>query len=397
MENYNPKEKSIYIKYLDANNLYGWAMSQPLPTGDFKWMSNQKLMNWREHPCILEVDLEYPTKLHDLHNEYPLAPERLMINKVEKLVPNLQDKTKYVIHHETLKLYERQGLKITKIHRGITFKESKWLEKYISLNTDLRTAAKNDFEKDFFKLMNNSVFGKTMENIRNRQDIKLVTTPEQAAKLINRPNYKKRTIFSEDLAAIHMGKTELVFNKPIYVGMSILDLSKNLMYEFHYDYIKPKYGEKIQLLMTDTDSLIYEIETDDFYKDIENDIKTKFDTSAYPADHKGVKLRTNKKVIGMMKDETAGQEIAEYVGLRSKLYSNKMDDGKAEKRCKGIKKSVVKNTITHDDYKCALYAEEPTMRQMNVIRDLYRNSPANTRYTQKRSTRPLCLKTMTNV
>ena len=190
--------------------------------------------------------------------------------------------------------------------------------------------------------MNNSVFGKTMENIRNRQDIKLVTTPEQAAKLINRPNYKKRTIFSEDLAAIHMGKTELKFNKPVYIGMSILDLSKNLMYEFHYDYIKPKYGEKIQLLMTDTDSLIYEIETDDFYKDIEKDIKTKFDTSAYPEDHKGVKLRTNKKVIGMMKDETAGQEIAEYVGLRSKLYSNKMDDGKAEKRCKGIKKSVVK-------------------------------------------------------
>ena len=177
-------------------------------------------------PCILEVDLEYPTKLHDLHNEYPLAPERLMIGKVEKLVPNLKDKTKYVIHHETLKLYERLGLKITKVHRGITFKESKWLEQYISLNTNLRTAAKNDFEKDFFKLMNNSVFGKTMENIRNRQDIKLVTTPEQAAKLINRPNYKKRTIFSEDLAAIHMGKTELKFNKPIYVGASQSSISQ---------------------------------------------------------------------------------------------------------------------------------------------------------------------------
>ena len=369
MENYNPKEKSTYIKYLDANNLYGWAMSQPLPTGDFEWMSDKKLENWREYPCILEVDLEYPTKLHDLHNEYPLAPERLMIGKVEKLVPNLKDKTKYVIHHETLKLYERLGLKITKVHRGITFKESKWLEQYISLNTNLRTAAKNDFEKDFFKLMNNSVFGKTMENIRNRQDIKLVTTPEQAAKLINRPNYKKRTIFSEDLAAIHMGKTELVFNKPIYVGASILDLSKNLMYEFHYEYIKPKYGDKIQLLMTDTDSLIYEIQTDDFYKDIENDIKTKFDTSAYPADHKGIKLRTNKKVIGMMKDEAAGQEIAEYVGLRSKLYSYIMDDGDEEvKRCKGVKKSVVEKTISHQDYKNCLFEGKKEMRKMNVIR-----------------------------
>ena len=230
------------------------------------------------------------------------------------------------------------------------------MKPYIALNTDLRTAAKNDFEKNFFKLMNNSVFGKTMENVRKRQDIKLVTTPEQAAKLINKPNYKKRTIFSETLAAMHMGKTEVVLNKPVYVGMSILDISKNLMYEFHYDYIKPKYGSKAKLLMTDTDSLIYEIETDDFYKDIEDDIESRFDTSAYPADHKGVKLRVNKKVIGMMKDETAGRVIREFVGLRSKLYSYVMDDDDEEvKRCKGIKRQVVKDTITHDDYKDSLF------------------------------------------
>jgi len=178
---------------------------------------------------ILEVDLEYPEELHDLHDEYPLAPERLMINNVEKLVPNLNDKKNYVVHHKILKLYESLGMKITKVHRGIVFKESDWLKKYISLNTDLRTKAKNDFEKDFFKLMNNSVFGKTMENIRNRQDIKLATNEKQASKLICKPNYKRRTIFSEHLIAVHMNKTELVFNKPIYLGMSILDLSKSLM------------------------------------------------------------------------------------------------------------------------------------------------------------------------
>ena len=241
------------------------------------------------------------------------------------------------------------------------------MKPYIELNTNLRTASNNNFGKNFFKLMNNSVFGKTMENIRNRQDIKLVTTPEQAAKLINKPNYKSRTIFCENLAAIHMGKTEIRFNKPIYVGMAILDISKNLMYDFHYNYIKPKYGDKAKLLFTDTDSLEYAIETDDFYKDIEPDIESRFDTSNYPADHKGIKLRTNKKVIGMMKDETAGEEIAEFVGLRSKLYSNKMDDEREVKTCKGIKKSL-KNRITHQDYKNCLFKGIKLMGKMNVIR-----------------------------
>ncbi len=368
MTNYDKKKKSKFIKYLDANNLYGWAMCKNLPTHGFEWMKNNDLNNWRKIPCILEVDLDYPIELHNLHNEYPLAPERLMINKVEKLTPNLYDKKKYVIHHETLKLYESLGLKITNIHRGIMFKESNWLEKYITLNTKLRQKAKNDFEKDFFKLMNNCIYGKTMENIRNRQVINLVTNESQAAKLINKPNYKKRTIFSENLVAVHMGKTELVFNKPIYVGMAIVDQSKNLMYDFHYNYIKSKYGNKAQLLFTDTDSLMYEIETDDFYKDIENDIDSKFDTSDYPEDHKGVKKRVNKKVIGMMKDEMMGIEITEFVGLRAKLYSYKTDDEKVEKRCKGVKKSVVKSTISFDDYKNCLFEGTQHMRKMNVIR-----------------------------
>ena len=165
---------SIYIIYLDANNLYGWAMSKPLPTHGFKWMKVDELETWELHSCILEVDLKYPKSLHDLHNDYPLAPEQTVVNKVSKLIPNLGDKKKYILHYENLKQYLRLGLKLTHIHRGIKFKESPWLEKYISLNTKLRTEAKIEFEKDFFKLMNNSVFGKTMENIRNRVDINLV-------------------------------------------------------------------------------------------------------------------------------------------------------------------------------------------------------------------------------
>ena len=309
-DEYDDKRATKYITYLDANNLYGWAMCKPLPTRRFKWMDDDELMSWKKHACILKVDMEYPKELHDLHNDYTLAPERLTVNKVEKLVPNLNNKTKYVIHYENLKLYESLGLKITKIHRGIKFKESPWLKKYIDLNTDLRSKANNEFEKDFFKLMNNSVFGKTMENIRNRVDIRLVNSEKKAMKLAARPNYKHCTIFDENLVAIHMKKTKLVFNKPVYLGMCILDLSKTLMYDFHYNYIKNKFNDKATLLFTDTDSLAYEIETEDFYKDISGDVHGFFDTSNFPKGHSsGIEVGCNKKVVGMFKDEAGGKII----------------------------------------------------------------------------------------
>ena len=214
-------EPSKYITYLDANNLYGWAMSKPLPTHGFKWMKVSELETWELHSCILEVDLEYPRSLHDLHSDYLLAPEQVEVNKVDKLIPNLWNKKKCVIHYENLKQYLSLGLKLTHIHRGIKFEESQWLEKYITLNTELRTIATNEFEKDFFKLMNNSVFGKTMENIRNRVDIKLVNNKKQAENLSAKPNFNHCNVFSEDLVAIHMKKTKLVFNKLVYLGMCI--------------------------------------------------------------------------------------------------------------------------------------------------------------------------------
>ena len=256
-DRFDNREPSKYMMYLDANNLYGWAMSKPLPTHGFKWMKVSELENWENHACILEVDLEYPRSLHDLHSDYQLAPEQIKVNKVDELIPNLWNKKKYVIHYENLKEYLSLGLKLNRIHRGIKFKESQWLEKYTTLNTELRTAAANKFEKDFFKLMNNSLFGKTMENIRNRVDIELVNNKKQAEKLSAKPNFYHCNIFSEELVTIHMKKTRLVFNKPVYVGVCILDLSKTLMYDFHYNYIKQKYGDKAKLLFTDTDSLMY--------------------------------------------------------------------------------------------------------------------------------------------
>ncbi len=374
LDDYDPEKPSQHILYLDANNLYGWAMNKPLPYKNFEWIPDNKLKDWKSKPCILEVDLEYPKELHDLHNEYPLAPERLWVNKVEKLVPNLDDKTKYVLHHESLKMYLEMGLKLTKIHRGITFEESCFMKSYIDLNTNMRAKGTTDFEKDFCKLMNNSVFGKTMENVRNRVNVKLVTNEKALNKLVKKPNYKRVSEFHENLVAVHMEKTTVKLDKPIYLGMSILDLSKTLMYRFHYDYVKPKWGDKAKLLFTDTDSLCYEIQTDDVYKDISEDVDKWYDTSNYDKDHpSGLCSGKNKKVIGYYKDECDGKFIIEFVGLKAKSYSIEMADGKAEKKCKGVKKYVVKNHITHEDYKESLFSGESQLRAMNTIRSRKHN------------------------
>ena len=377
---FNKKKLKKYLMYLDANNLYGCAMSEKLPTHGFKWLSSgemEKLFNnqvvqiWEKTPCILEVDLEYPENLHDLHNDYPFCPERVECkNGVEKLIPNLRDKTKYVIHYKNLIQCLKAGMKLKKIHRGIKFIESAWLKPYIDKNTNLRTQAKNNFEKDFFKLMNNSVFGKTMENIRNRVNVKLVNTEERLKKLAAKPNLKSPPkIFSENLVSVHLKKTSLTMNKPVYLGMCILDLSKTIMSDFHYQYIKPKYGTKAKLLFTDTDSLMYEIQTEDFYKDISEDVKDRFDTSDYPENHlSGIPTGINKKVLGMFKDEAAGKIIKEFVGLRAKLYSFIMENGKENKRCKGVKAQVVKNSITHEDYKTCLRTGKEQLRKQNIIR-----------------------------
>ena len=383
MKDFNKLELIKFLIYLDANNLYGWAMLQKLPTHKFEWMTNKEIENifnnqivqvWEKTPCILEVDLEYPEELHDRHNDYPLCPERVECDHgVKKLIPNLRDKNNYVIHYKNLMQCLRLGMKLKKIHRGIKFIESDFMSSYIKMNVNLRTQAKNNFEKDFYKLMNNSVFGKTMENIRNRVNIKLVNTGEQFKKLTAKPNYESRKILNdndnESLVSVHMKKTSLTMNKPVYLGMSILDLSKTLMYDFHYNYVIAKYGNRAKLLFTDTDSFLYEIQTEDFYKDISGDVKDRFDTSEYPEGHPSrIPTGINKKVLGMFKDEAKGDNIKEFVGLRAKLYSFKMEEGKENKKCKGIKKAVVEKSIRHEDYKTCLTTGKEQLRRQNIIR-----------------------------
>ena len=204
------------------------------------------------------------------------------------------------------------------------------------MNTELRKHAKNDFEKAIFKLMNNAVFGKTMENVRDHRDIKIVTTDKQRSILASEPNYHSSKRISKDLMIMEMRKTEVKMNKPIYLSQSILDISKTLMYEFWFDYIKQKYGDNARVCYMDTDSFVSHIETEDFYKDIADDVERWFDTSSYDKkDEKPLPIGKNEKVIGLFKDELGGKIITEFCALRAKAYAYKLDDGTEKKKTKG--------------------------------------------------------------
>ena len=261
MSTFDPALPTSYIIYLDANNLYGWAMSMPMPNGGFTWLLevDYKNIDWlaqteeQDMGYFIECDLDYPPELHELHNDYPLAPERVDVkvemlsgNQVDlmahyrmprsskdiKLIPNLLPKKKYLCHYLNLKFYLEHGMKLEHIHRVLRFSQSAWLGKYIKKNSELRASAKNDFEKEFFKLMNNSIYGKTCENQKKRTDIKLVTTDAKCKKLTEKPHCMGFKIFGESLVAIELRKLKTMINKPFYVGFSVLELSKLHMYRY---------------------------------------------------------------------------------------------------------------------------------------------------------------------
>ena len=278
MKNYDPKEPSRFITYLDMNNLYGWTMSGYLPYGGFKWLKNvdgfdvNSISEKSSIRYVLEVDLEYPDELHVLHNDYPLAPEKLAtrydilsdyskkiaeeygikVSDLKKLIPGLGNKTNYVLHYRSLQLHLSLGMKLTKIHRVLKFKQSDWMRKYIDFNTKIRTNAANIFEKDFFKLRINSVYGKTMENLPKRINVRLVNNKKDFLKYTSRPTHLTHIIFSN-----------------------------------------------------------------------------------YPKDSK-LFDETNKKVIGKMKDESEEKIINEFVGLKSKMYSMKKIVGKESNTAKEV-------------------------------------------------------------
>lgn len=394
LEDYDPNKPSEYLMYLDANNLYGWAMSEHLPSGEFEWVSNEllevldvnKISDTSPIGYFLEVDLEYPQSIHDFHNDLPFCAENKAVgdSKYRKLIADLTPKRKYQIHYRVLKQCLKNGLILTKIHRALKFVQSPWLKQYIDLNNYHRTMAKNAFEKDFFKLLNNSVYGKTMENIHKRKNVKIVTEWETtrrnhlgARALISKPNFASITQFSNDMFAVQLKIMNLTYNKPIYLGFTVLELSKWKMYDFHYQYMKPKFSSNLTLNYMDTDSFIYSIKTKDFYEDIREDVALRFDTSEYPNNNIFKIPLLNKKVLGMMKDENKGKIMKEFVGLRSKMYSFQTVGMNEVKKSKGVKMSCLKN-FSILDYKKSLFDRQIISDSMNTFRSKFHQL-----YTQK--------------
>lgn len=384
--NYDPSQPTKYIMYLDATNLYGYAMSQYLPQKDFVWLSNlqieklniMNISDTSEKGYVLEVDLEYPENLHNLHNDFPFCPENYkpQNSRSLKLIPNLKNKERYIIHYTLLKQSIKYGIKLTKIHRVIEFTQSPWLKKYVDLNTKLRNNSKNEFEKNSYKLANNSIYGKTMENVDRRTDIRLVTQwsknsrRDGAENLIGKPSFKDYTIFSENLVAIQMRKVLVQYDKPVYVGFSILDISKTVMYDFFYGFLKPMYKKNVKLLYTDTDSFILEITTANVYEDIRRNID-RFDTSNYQTNNIHEMPITNS-VVGRFKDEYAGEPIKSFYGTGAKAYCVKTESGLL-KKAKGIKKSSVKKQLDFLHYKDVVENNSKTFCTMYLFRSRLHN------------------------
>lgn len=399
---YDATKPSSHILYLDANNLYGWSMSEPMAIGEFEWLTEEQIshIDWctqsvdQSHGYIVECDIEYPKELHDLHSDYPLAPQRMTVTTdllstaqketraqynmssgkpATKLVPNLFDKERYVCHYRNLKFYIEHGLVLRKVHRVIRFRQSRWLAPYIAKNSALRAATTDEFEKTLWKLLNNSVFGKTCENVTKRSDIRLLTDSKKCETMTHKPHCLGHKIFSPDIAAVSMKKLVCAIEKPTYVGFVVLELAKLCMYEFHYDYALKRWPNgACKLLLTDTDSLVYEIQTDDVYADISApDAVSRFDLSNYRNEFRN---DTNKLVIGKMKDEAAGQIVCEVVALRPKMYSYKTllpqatsgtHHFKESKRAKGIQRAAMEH-VEHANYLEQL--REPTENYVLVRR-----------------------------
>lgn len=392
LPDYDPTYSPSYLAYLDCVNLYGYAMMLKLPVGNFKFLDQNEISSFdvttippsNDKGYILEVDLHYPHDIHDKHADLPFAAEQIKVpiplGKNKKLVANLYDKHKYVIHYMHLQKCLEHGLVLIKIHRILCFDQAAFLKSYISLNTTLRQNAVSVFEKNFFKKQNNSIFGKTIENRRKQVDVKLaniwtddcnVTNKFYGAeKYISAPNFKNLSIISDSLVAVQLEPAKIILDRPIYVGFSILELAKTHLYNFHYSVMQKMYGKKLKLCYTDTDSLLYLIRTEDFYKDMKNNIQF-FDTSNFEENNVYNLPRINKQIPGYFKDEMAGDVISEFVGLRAKLYCISSKSSLI-KKAKGIKKSVV-NRLDIERYKKALFLGEDFRDTMYTIRSKNHN------------------------
>ena len=420
LSDYNPSKPSSFINYNDANGLYSKAQSMPLPYGDFKYTTKnidiQNISLNDKTGYFFMVDASIPDELHEFFNDYCPFPENISVPTSDyspyqkqvweetckrlnsscppdkKLIPNLLPKTNYLIHGVLLKLFVELGCKIDKIHFVIQFSQSTWNKSFIDLCMNERIKSTSPFEKDFWKLICNAVYGKWLENVRNHVKSEIITSSKKFDKRIQSNTFKKSTALNDNgLVLVERSHPTITLNKPIYVGIAILQLSKYVMYDFFYNVLRKKYPDA-SLLYTDTDSFIHQVFTNDFYKDLIDDpeFRSYFDLSNYSSDHfifNGIDetkvnhlIKCNKGILGKFKDEFAGNVPSELVGIRSKMYSI-IDDTLSQKNTgKGIKKVILKK-LEHKKYKDCLFHDFDTDKMIQSSKMTFIHSKNHNVYT----------------
>ena len=398
---YIESNENTKLLYIDANNFFGWAMSQYLPTGDFKKMRlfgcdndellideiKEDILNTPDdcaYGYFIECDMLYPVEIKEKTENFPLCPYQTKadpecfseyMNSVkqpnykptEKLMCDLTNKYNYMMHYRIFKFYTSLGMKVTKIHCVYRFKQLLWLEKYIIRNTQKRTKAKTNFDKDLYKLMNNAFFGKTMENVRERVNIQILlhTNIDQIIKRQSKLSFKGIVNHYSEFSVYKYDKEKTVFDKPIYLGFSVLELSKLLMYEFYYHKLQPYYSSSVKLHYMDTDSFILSIKTGDLINDLEY-FKDDFDFSELDENHE-LYDTINKKIRGKMKIETSPIiELDNFVALRSESYSFSYKN--PQKTVQKSKQKGIQHTPSYTQYINSLFNSETTTATNYSIR-----------------------------
>jgi len=416
---YDPKFAGSSLLYVDANGLYAEQMLQHVPYhvlgwGDAKEWTLDRVLALPpdgDEGCFVEVDLEYPAELHDLHASLPLAPVRRAVSAseyspltqrlrraaegldgggggggerelrddgAEKLICDLHDKKGYVCHYRNLQLYVALGLRVTRLHRTLVFKQSDFMRRFVEFNIAQRIRYKgHPFKSDLYKLFNNSTFGRSMMNKRKQGCIQLVSSARRMEKILYRQrSYLDHRIVNEHLCLVRVRRQKLVLDQPIFIGAALLELSKRHMYDFHYNAVLPLYDNDpalVRLCMTDTDSLLYHLVTEDLCADLAR-IRDRLDTGNFPTDHP-LYDAASSGLSGRFKSETGAVAIDEFVGLLPKMYALRIDEAMGAKdrakksfRAKGVP-GVARRALTFDQYKSIIddgarvhYCSAPAIR-----------------------------------
>lgn len=374
-ETYDSSKPESYITCFDVNSLYSTSMSEKLPIGDYEFIKNIDLDTSPDgdYGYLLEVDVSYPQNLHNFFKDMPLFCDHLTPpgGKFKKLMRTLNDKKNYIIHLKPLQQAIKLGVVVDKIHKILKFKQSNWMKPYIIKNNELRASTSNQFERNLWKLMNNSVFGKTIENLRKRNNIYVCNEWKGRVgceALIARPTFKRLKIFNENLVGVEMQQTRILMNKPILIGSCILDISKFIFNSFYYDFLLKHYNQNdCKVLYIDTDSYYLELKNKNIYHVMAENLEA-FDTSNFPENNIFSIPIVNKQKLGLMKAEYGSQIICEYVGLSPKQYAMRFKGKIEKKKCKGVKKIVVEKQIKFGNYMDCLKNCTIVKKTQNCIR-----------------------------